>query len=172
MKILVPIDGSKQSEKALEYAVNLQQQLFSGNGKNNDNKSTPQKEIIILNVIPHFHIPMGFERSMKSLETGKTISLTDYIKEMNEKIQLEWADRLSAIKRKYESPEIPIRTEILVGGSSSSIAENIIDFSNKGNIDLIVIGNMGLSRASKVKALGSVSRNVSEMSSCPVLIVP
>ena len=111
MKILVPIDGSKQSEKALKYAVNLQQQLFSGNGKNNDNKSTPKKEIIILNVIPHFHIPMGFERFMKSLETGKTISLTDYIKEMNEKIQLEWANRLSAIKRKYESPEIPIRTE-------------------------------------------------------------
>ncbi len=172
MKILVPIDGSKQSEKALEYAVNLQQQLFSGNGKNNDNKSTPKKEIIILNVIPHFHIPTGFEKSMKSLETGKTISLTDYIKEMNEKIQLEWANRLSAIKRKYESPEMSIRTELLVGGSSSSIAENIIDFSNKGNIDLIVIGNMGLSRASKVKALGSVSRNVSEMSSCPVLIVP
>jgi nucleotide-binding universal stress UspA family protein len=172
LKILVPIDGSKQSEKALKYAVNLQQQLFSGNGKNKDNKSTPKKEIIILNVIPHFHIPMGFERSIKSLETGKTISLTDYIKEMNEKIQLEWTDRLSAIKRKYELPELTIRTEILAGGSSSSIAENIIDFSNKENIDLIVIGNIGLSRASKVKALGSVSRNVSEMSSCPVLIVP
>ena len=171
MKILVPIDGSKQSEKALEYAVNLQQQLFSDNGKNNVNESTSKKEIIVLNVIPHFHIPLGFERSMKSLETGKTISLTYYIKEMNGAIQLEWADRLSAIKRKYEKPEILIRTKILAGGSSSSIAENIIDFSNKENVELIVIGNMGLSKVSKVKALGSVSRNVSEMSNCPVLIV-
>jgi hypothetical protein len=29
MKILIPIDVSKQSEKALDYAVNLQQQLIN-----------------------------------------------------------------------------------------------------------------------------------------------
>ena len=171
LKILSPIDGSSQSEKALEYAVKLQQQLTMDNDKNDDNKGTPKKEIIILSVIPHFHIPLGFEKPTKSIKTGKTISLTDYIKEMNEAIQIEWADRLSAIKKKYESPEMLIGTEILVGGSNSSIAENIIKFSNKENIDLIVIGNIGLGGLSKVKALGSVSRNVSEMSDCPVLIV-
>jgi nucleotide-binding universal stress UspA family protein len=171
LKILAPIDGSSQSEKALEYAVNLQKQITVDNGKSNDNKSTPKKEIIILSVIPHFHIPLGFEKPMKSVKTGKTISLTDYIQEMNDAIQLEWADRLSDIKKKYESPDMPIRTEILVGGSNSSIAENIIKFSNKENIDLTVIGNVGLGGLSKVKASGSVSRNVSEMSNCPVLIV-
>ena len=34
-----------------------------------------------------------------------------------------------------------------------------------------VIWNIGLGGISKVKALGSVSRNVCEMSNCPVLIV-
>ena len=108
---------------------------------------------------------------MKSLKTGETISLTDYIKEMNEAIRLEWANRLSAIKRKYESLEITIRTEILAAGINTSISENIVKFSNKEKTDLIVIGNIGLGGISKVKALGSVSRNVCEMSNCPVLIV-
>jgi hypothetical protein len=43
--MLSPIDGSSQSEKALEYAVKLQQQLTIDNDKISDNKSTPKKEI-------------------------------------------------------------------------------------------------------------------------------
>jgi nucleotide-binding universal stress UspA family protein len=39
------------------------------------------------------------------------------------------------------------------------------------NVDLIVMGNVGLSRFSKLKALGSVSRNVSERAKCPVMLV-
>ena len=38
-------------------------------------------------------------------------------------------------------------------------------------MDLIVLGNVGLSGVSKVKALGSVSRAVVEKSVCPVLVV-
>jgi nucleotide-binding universal stress UspA family protein len=49
--------------------------------------------------------------------------------------------------------------------------EKIIDFANSEKVDLIVIGGVGLSRLSKVKALGSVSRSVSKRASCPVLIV-
>ena len=51
------------------------------------------------------------------------------------------------------------------------ISEKIVEFAEKENVDLIVIGNIGLSGLSKVKALGSVSRSVSESASCPVLIV-
>jgi nucleotide-binding universal stress UspA family protein len=72
---------------------------------------------------------------------------------------------------KNTAQEMPIRTEILAAGINNSIAENIIKFSNKENIDLIVIGNIGLGGISKVMALGSVSRKVCEMSSCPFLIV-
>jgi nucleotide-binding universal stress UspA family protein len=69
LKLLVPIDGSKPSENALQYAVKLQQQFISGNSN---------KEIIILNVIPHFHIPLGFEKQMKSLKTSGPISYRFY----------------------------------------------------------------------------------------------
>jgi nucleotide-binding universal stress UspA family protein len=49
--------------------------------------------------------------------------------------------------------------------------EKIIEFAKNEQVDLIVIGSVGLSELSKVKALGSVSRSVSERAICPVLIV-
>ena len=57
---------------------------------------------------------------------------------------------------------------ILLGGYT---AEKIIEVENTKKFDLIVIGGVGLNGLSKVKALGSVSRNVSERAGCPVLIV-
>ena len=159
MKLLVPIDGSKASEIALEYAIKLQQKFLP----------SANKEIIILNVLPHFHIPLGFERPMKSLKTGKNIPLTDFIQEMNNAIKKEWVDKLSDIKKKYETPDIKIKTEIIEG--SHSISDNIISFADKENANIIVIGNIGLGGISKIKTLGSISRNVSEKANCPVLIV-
>jgi len=159
LKLLVPIDGSNASENALEYAIKLQQNLLPN----------ADKEIIILNVLPHIHVPLGFERSMKSLKTGETISLTDFIQEMNEAIKKEWIDKLSDIKKKYETSEIKIKTLII--GGISSIADNIISFADKENANIIIIGNIGLVGISKIKTLGSISRNVSEKANCPVLIV-
>jgi nucleotide-binding universal stress UspA family protein len=156
---VVPIDGSKASENALEYTIKLQQNLLP----------SAKKEIIVLNVLPHFHVPSGFERPMKSLKTGKTTSLTDFIQEMNEVIKKEWNDKLSDIKKKHETSNIKIKTEIIEG--SSSIADNIISFADKENADIIVIGNIGLGGISKIKTLGSISRKVSEKANCPVLIV-
>jgi nucleotide-binding universal stress UspA family protein len=171
MKMLVPIDGSEQSEKALNYASNLQQNLiYDIDNSSSISRSKKRKEIIVLSIIPHFHIPLGFEKPMKSFKTGEKISLNDYIKEMNEAIRSEWADKISDVKRKYESDKISIRTEIHEA-ESGSVAENIIKFADKEDIDLIVIGNVGLGGISKIKALGSVSRKVSEMANCSVLIV-
>ena len=68
------------------------------------------------------------------------------------------------------SNNVIIKTEVVVG-NGLSISDTIIDFANKEKIDLIVLGNVGLSGMSKVKALGSVSRAIIEKSVCPVLIV-
>ena len=46
-----------------------------------------------------------------------------------------------------------------------------IDFANKAKSDLIIIGSPGLDGFSKIKALGSVSRMVSERAKCPVMII-
>jgi nucleotide-binding universal stress UspA family protein len=82
---------------------------------------------------------------------------------------------LHARKKRYESHKIKgndfiLREEILVS-HGNSISDTIIEFANKEKADLIVIGNIGLSGISKLKSLGSVSRSITEKSSCPALIV-
>jgi nucleotide-binding universal stress UspA family protein len=82
---------------------------------------------------------------------------------------------LSARKKKYESHRTRdnnfiIRVEVLVS-QGNSVSDTIIKFANKEKANLIVVGNIGLSRISKLKTLGSVSRSIADKSSCPVLIV-
>jgi nucleotide-binding universal stress UspA family protein len=50
-------------------------------------------------------------------------------------------------------------------------AEVILSVAKAHGADLIVIGSKGLSGLSRLRALGSVARRVSEHSTCPVLIV-
>ena len=154
-KILVPYDGSAFADKALENAIGIAKPT----GANT--------QIILLHVTPHIPIPLTFERPVYSAKTGKSIPLTQYIQELSEEMEENASNMLEGEKRKYAHHDVKIETISLNGYPS----EKIIEFANSEKVDLIVIGNVGLSGLSKVKALGSVSRNVSERASCPVLIV-
>jgi nucleotide-binding universal stress UspA family protein len=170
-KILVPTDGSKPADKALDHAVDLIKSISNDNNSNkNQNVRT---QLTILFVIPDLPVPLGFGKPMRSLETGEMITFSDYIKEMHKAMKANAIEVLSEKKKKYESNlsnNVIIKTEVVVG-NGLSISDTIIDFANKEKIDLIVLGNVGLSGMSKVKALGSVSRAIIEKSVCPVLIV-
>ncbi|HEU5120235.1 MAG TPA: universal stress protein [Candidatus Nitrosocosmicus sp.] len=170
MKILVPVDGSEQSIKALKYAIFLLK--LTGIKSNSSKEKEGSSEIVVVNVLPHFQIPLGFEKPMKSIKTGNAISLSEYIAEMNELLKTEWIEKLYEIKNKYTDSGISIRTQLLEGSHSSrTIADSIVKFSTDEEVDLIVIGNVGLGGISKIKALGSVSRNLVEISNRPVLVV-
>lgn len=160
-KILIPIDGSKPSDKALEHIINLLQQC---------KKDDYDNEVIILHVIPDFPTPIEFEKPMRSNKTGEMISLSDYIEEMDSIILLKSKEMVYDREKKFESSGLFIKTDVIVEGNGS-IANNIIEYANKEKVDMIAIGNVGLGGINKYKALGSVSRRVSEMSKCPVLIV-
>jgi nucleotide-binding universal stress UspA family protein len=170
MKIVVPVDGSEQSIKAMEYAIYLLK--LTGTKSNSSIEKEGSSEIVVVNVLPHFHVPLGFEKPMKSIKTGNAISLSEYIAEMNEMLKTEWIEKLSEIKSKYTDSGISIRTQLLEGSHSSrTIADSIVKYSTQEQADLIVIGNVGLGGISKIKALGSVSRNLVEISNRPVLVV-
>jgi nucleotide-binding universal stress UspA family protein len=154
-KILVPYDGSKFSDKALENAI----EIAKMSGSNT--------EVILLHITPHIPIPLTFERPVYSAKTGKSIPLTQYIQELTEEMEENASKMLEEVRKKYTDKEIKIQNVLLHGYPP----EKIIEFANNEKIDLIVIGSIGLSGLSKVKALGSVSRSVSERASCPVLIV-
>ena len=92
---------------------------------------------------------------------------------MHEAMKANALEVLSKRKKKYElimSNTAVIKTEVVVG-NGLSIPDTIIEFAIKEKMDLIVLGNVGLSGLSKVKALGSVSRDIVEKSVCPVLVV-
>lgn len=168
MKILVPIDGSEHSIKALKYAINLMKRIV------HKSKITEKEtnEIILVNVFPHFHNSSGFERTMESIKTVKNISSNGLISQMNEMMKQEWADKLVELRKQYEDSDTKIRTEIIIGSHSNrNIATSITKYASEENVDIIVIGNVGLGGISKIKSIGSVSRNVAEISTCPVLIV-
>ena len=120
-----------------------------------------------MHVTPHIPIPLTFERPVYSAKSGKSIPLTQYIQELSEEMEENASKMLEQQRRKYAHHDIKIETISLNGYPS----EKIIEFANNEKVNLIVIGNVGLSGFSRVKALGSVSRSVSERASCPVLIV-
>jgi nucleotide-binding universal stress UspA family protein len=57
----------------------------------------------------------------------------------------------------------------IVGTSSSAVAA-IVDYSEKNNIDMVVIGTKGHSRIRKL-LLGSIASGVVSHAHCPVLVV-
>ncbi len=71
------------------------------------------------------------------------------------------------ILHQNEFKVLSVRAEVLYGNPT----EKIVEFSNDKKVDVIVIGNLGLSGLSWLKALSSVSRGVSERASVPVMIV-
>ncbi len=150
---MVPVDGSNQSEKALEYAVKtLSTYIDDFDDDHATNKINRMTEFVILHVLPQFSVPLGFDRPMRSLKTGQVVSLTDYINEMNEIIIHEWENNLSSYGKKYESKYTLIQTRLVV--HSGSIAGITIDFADKEKINLIVVGNVGLGGILKLKTLG------------------
>lgn len=155
-KILVPYDGSEPADRSLDQAIGIAK------------LSKDKPEVILLHVIaefPSYHI---VERPARSIKTGEKTSLSHYLKEVYELMEKNAADAL--VEKKDEMKKLgdfEIKTKVLVG----NIADEIIDFTEKEKVDLIVIGNVGRSGMFKIRTLGSVSRSVSERAPCPVMIV-
>ncbi len=157
-KILVGVDGSKNSEKALDNALDLAEKFSAS--------------ILILNV---FQPPpeLGYQANLVTQfpatgvpqETmGNQSSLSGFINDLrkvHEEILSSAAER--AIKLK---PMLKITTELKEGNTSSQI----IATAAEGGFDLIVVGHLGDSEI-KEFLLGSTSERVVHQARCAVLIV-
>jgi len=146
-KILVPFDGSKFSEKALESAIEISKKFDA---------SLYLLTILDVSSIRPPGALLGSQKKTmkKSFELIKSVAKHEAEKKLLEK---------SAICKKAG---IVVQYDILEGVPSDMILKLIKKF----DIDLVVMGSQGLSGFSKIKVLGSVSRKVSEIASCPVLI--
>ena len=84
-----------------------------------------------------------------------------------EEIKKNAQEFFDKIRHKGGNWDIPLRTELI---ASSSIVGGIIDFAEKENIDLIVVGTRGRSGLKKL-LLGSVASGIVNYAHCPVMIV-
>jgi nucleotide-binding universal stress UspA family protein len=147
--ILVPHDGSKYAKKALDYAKDIAKK---GNTK-----------IFLLRVVDEHEYLHGV--LLAEIEGDYTIKETvhRFVKKevINQKKELE------KITHANESNEIKINHHVIKGNP----LEAILEYSKAKKIDLIIVGSQGLKGIDKLKILGSVSRKVSELSKCPVMII-
>lgn len=149
-RILVPYDGSKFSKNALNEAIKIAQMA--------DGIIYLCTIISMGNIVP----PGSLLGLVKSASTG------DLQRRLIRSAKIQ-AERLEQSQVSYcKSKGVKAYYKIIVDGN---IAEEILKVAKKKTVDLIVIGSQGLHGIGKIKSLGSVSRKVSELASCPVLIV-
>ena len=150
-KILLPHDGTESSDKALEKSIGFAKSFNA--------------ELYILHVIEHIPIPpsliLGNDRQWIS-QTRRSIA---------KKLKEGWIKMAKEkINPILEKENIKFNITALTD-EQYTVSEQILKFASENKIDLIIVGSQRLNKISKIKALGSVSRKISENADCPVTII-
>lgn len=148
-KIMVPLDGSKYSRKALLHAIEIAKKFKSS--------------IYLVTVVDTTDFPPGMLLSLLKKDTRLEKSIGEFIVAAKSIARKELLANAAICKEKG----VDAYYEIIAGKT----VESILKFERGRKIDLIVVGSHGLQGIKRIKSLGSVSRKLSEMASCPTMIV-
>ena len=147
-KILIPVDGSINSMKAIDYAVDLADKYKS--------------ELLALHVL---YSQSGFAFHKETVAGAITSSS---LNDLNLEAKQEAEKWFEEINKKAEGRNVQIKTEVVF--TVISIVEGILTYAEKENINLIIIGSKGKSGWKKL-IVGSVASGISTYAHCPILIV-
>jgi nucleotide-binding universal stress UspA family protein len=141
MRILVPVDGSAPSLRAVEHAV----KLVSGRANS---------EIILLNV-----------------QGPETLDVSDFTAVVTAEADRELAARQSkkALRKAVAHCE-QAKTKCTTRAELGPVAETIADLSRRLQVDQIVMGSRGLGALGRL-FLGSVATKVARLVRIPVTLV-
>lgn len=149
-RIVVPVDGSHGSEKALDYAI----QLAKAYGA----------EMQIINAIRHIELTKTI---MSRSFSSKASFSTD---ELYEDLKSEASRWIVEYKIKARSAAVAsITTKILVQVGKSEV-QMITEHAEAVKADTIVMGSRGLGTFKRL-VLGSIGNGVVSYALCPVLVV-
>ncbi len=141
-RILVAIDGSKQSEKIVEYSCQLAAKMSSS---------------IILTYVsrdPEFMEDyVEIQGRTLNRKAAKSVELAESV--------------TTKLAEKVEASGIPYEVLLETGDPAEKIVQNAAE----KKVAMIVIGLKGLHGIDKIMSLGSVARKVIETSPCPVVVV-
>lgn len=143
-RILVPIDGSFQSLRALNYASNM----YSSNVPNSIGEN--RTRIFILNVIE------WTDENDESIDDDLSLAMEERGRRMMQGVAVPRRTNLN-YKRIVKLGDPP---------------EKIAEMAKKLNVDMIIMGVTGLGNPNSGRDLGHVSSKVLKLTSVPVVFVP
>lgn len=164
----MPYDSSAASDRALSNAIEIAR-------ISQESERIHKHGVIsvtLLHVLPEIPVPYAFIGSPLrriSQKTGEVITIREHLKEVYQEMKENAIKMLDQKIRKHmiNTENMKVHPKVTIGYP----ADKIIEMATEGNVDLIVIGTTGLRGVSKIKALGSVARNISERAKCPVMLV-
>ncbi len=168
-KILVPVDGSPQSVRAVEMACDLAAKFDA--------------EVVLLHVLLRGHMPAGLKKALE-IEVGTKRKSADNLVNMPQEIlarvdskedsqlSLESLDFigkyvLSSVEGLCKERGVKKISKHVEEGNPARI---IVDIAKQSHADMIVMGRSGLSEWKGI-LLGSVSSKVLHIAECPCLLM-
>jgi nucleotide-binding universal stress UspA family protein len=151
-KILVPLDGSEHSVKALETAIQIAKK-FSG-------------KLTLLHVYSITVMPIVVPEPTTLTPSGVPVVTSAEVSNMVEAARNVGRRILNDAEQKAKSESLQVECLLFEGNT----VQEITRLAKEGDFDLIVIGVRGGSKLREL-LLGSVSEGVTKHASCPVLIV-
>jgi len=142
-KILVAVDGSSHSKRAIDAAIDLVKRY--------------QASVLLLHVIRDFSLP---KELLEMISAGEVTASRKEILEDSAEIILG-----DAREKFQEAGLSDITSDFLVGDPATTIA----DYADQNGANLIVIGHRGL--GTRGTMLGSVARNLTNISTVSCLVV-
>jgi len=139
--IMVPLDGSEFSFRAAKYAIKIAKMSGADIICVHSVVNLPYNEYATAGVVIKQYIDASMEKAEKWYDEVKTMASKEGIKVIGETI-------LDVI----------------------SVADSIINYAERRNVDMIVIGTKGRTGLKRL-VLGSVASGVIGHANCPVLVV-
>jgi nucleotide-binding universal stress UspA family protein len=146
-KILITLDNSESTMNAVDYALLIAKGLNA--------------ELVAMHVVRTEDALVATNQLIEDLET---VAMGDSILQKVKEEAQKW---FSTIKQKGSAYEIQSKTGLVI--SSTEIEDAIVDFADRENVDLIVIG--GGKSGLKERLLGSITSRVATQTKRPILIV-
>ena len=151
-KILVPLDGSEHSDRALTTALQIAKNFNS--------------EITLLHVYSVTVTPVVIPEPTTLNPTGVPIATSAEVSKMVDAARDAGKKILADGEQKVRAESVPVETSLREGNSP----QEIVKAAKEGQFDLIVIGARGIHRLRDL-LMGSVTEGVVKHASCSVLVV-
>jgi len=151
-KILVPLDGSEHSLRALETAIQIAKKFDAG--------------VTLIHVYSVTVAPIIMPEPTTLTPSGVPVVTPAEVSKMVEAAREVGNRILTDGEQKVKSETIQVDTVLKEGNT----VQEITKVANEGKFDLIVMGVRGISRLREL-LVGSVSEGVIKHSSCPVLVI-